>query len=195
MTERSNAKPLSGRIRTRRNRGASVPAASQTPTSNQSKSEASQSADSAHNPSIQDRQASSNDYEVGFGKPPRQTRFQPGQSGNPRGRPKRSKNTKTYLNDALRQRINVRLGGVQRKMPKNQAMIERLVELALGGNMRAVQLVLDLNEQNEAAADHSSTTHNPATASQDRKLLDEFEAQIRAAERNRKGDEPRKPDK
>ena len=28
------------------------------------------------------------DYEIGYGKPPKQTRFKPGQSGNPRGRPK-----------------------------------------------------------------------------------------------------------
>jgi hypothetical protein len=27
------------------------------------------------------------DYEVGYGKPPRHTRFKSGQSGNPRGRP------------------------------------------------------------------------------------------------------------
>ena len=29
------------------------------------------------------------DYEVGFGKPPSKTKFKKGQSGNPRGRPKR----------------------------------------------------------------------------------------------------------
>jgi hypothetical protein len=34
------------------------------------------------------------DYEVGYAKPPVKTRFAPGQSGNPRGRPKGSKNRK-----------------------------------------------------------------------------------------------------
>ena len=29
------------------------------------------------------------DYEVGYGKPPKSRRFQPGVSGNPKGRPKR----------------------------------------------------------------------------------------------------------
>ena len=28
------------------------------------------------------------DYEVGYGKPPRETRFVKGRSGNPRGRPR-----------------------------------------------------------------------------------------------------------
>ena len=31
------------------------------------------------------------DYEVGYGKPPKEHRFKKGQSGNPRGRPKDAK--------------------------------------------------------------------------------------------------------
>ena len=30
-------------------------------------------------------------YEVGYGKPPKATRFKKGQSGNPKGRPRRQK--------------------------------------------------------------------------------------------------------
>jgi Family of unknown function (DUF5681) len=37
------------------------------------------------------------DYEVGYGKLPRHTRFVKGQSGNPRGRPPGAKNLKTML--------------------------------------------------------------------------------------------------
>jgi hypothetical protein len=41
------------------------------------------------------------DYDVGHAKPPKHTRFQPGQSGNPRGRPKGTKNLKTDLIEEL----------------------------------------------------------------------------------------------
>jgi len=39
-------------------------------------------------------------YEVGYGKPPRHTRFEPGVSGNPHGRPKDAKNLSTLVHDA-----------------------------------------------------------------------------------------------
>ena len=46
-------------------------------------------------------------YEVGYGKPPRHTRFIKGQSGNPRGRPTGAKNLKTLLSEALNETVIV----------------------------------------------------------------------------------------
>lgn len=45
------------------------------------------------------------DYKVGPGKPPKHTRFKPGQSGNPKGRPKGSQNVKTVLNKVGRESV------------------------------------------------------------------------------------------
>jgi hypothetical protein len=47
------------------------------------------------------------EFEIGYGRPPHATRFKPGQSGNPRGRPKRSKNGKTLLLEALNETVLV----------------------------------------------------------------------------------------
>jgi hypothetical protein len=47
------------------------------------------------------------DYEVGYGRPPRHTRFELGRSGNPRGRPGGSKNLSTLLSEALQEPVIV----------------------------------------------------------------------------------------
>ena len=50
-------------------------------------------------------------YDVGFGKPPKNSRFKPGQSGNPKGRPKGAKGLRTELKEELSERISVTEGG------------------------------------------------------------------------------------
>ena len=53
--------------------------------------------------------ASKADYEVGRGRPPKEYRFKPGQSGNPKGRPKRRRNMKTEIKEAIdKKRVKVR---------------------------------------------------------------------------------------
>jgi hypothetical protein len=47
------------------------------------------------------------DYEIGYGRPPRHTRFAPRRSGNPRGRPSRSKNLSILLSEALNEPVIV----------------------------------------------------------------------------------------
>src|SRR5439155_1781990 len=55
------------------------------------------------------------DYEVGYGKPPRHTRFGLGRSGNPRGRPGGSKKLSTLLSEALKEPVIVVENGRRRK--------------------------------------------------------------------------------
>jgi len=63
-------------------------------------------------------------YEVGYGKPPRHTRFKKGQSGNPRGRPCGSKNLSSLLSEALNEPVIVAENGRRRKISKRQAIIK-----------------------------------------------------------------------
>lgn len=77
-------------------------------------------------------------YEVGYGKPPVATRFKPGQSGNPRGRPKAAKGLKTMVRETLTQKVAVRTGAGEKKMSRMEAVLHKTVELAMKGNARAL---------------------------------------------------------
>lgn len=84
------------------------------------------------------------DYEVGYGKPPKHTQFKPGQSGNPRGRPKGTKNLKTDLMEELGEKIVVREGEETRRVSKQRAVVKTLVAKTLKGDARAGSLLTGL---------------------------------------------------
>jgi hypothetical protein len=74
-----------------------------------------------------DEPASSGGYEVGYGRPPQTSRFKPGQSGNPKGRPKAAKNLSTLAREKLQAKVSVREGGRERLMSKAELGVTKLV--------------------------------------------------------------------
>jgi hypothetical protein len=83
-------------------------------------------------------------YEVGKGRPPQVTRFKPGQSGNPKGRPKGSRNISTVLRDVIRQKVAVTENGKTRRIPALEVMLRRLANDAMRNDPGALKLVLSL---------------------------------------------------
>lgn len=83
-------------------------------------------------------------YEVGKGKPPKATRFKPGQSGNPKGRPKGRKNFATELAEVLNAPVSITEQGKTRKVSSRMATLMRLRKKALEGDGRAMDRFLDL---------------------------------------------------
>lgn len=82
---------------------------------------------------------------VGYGKPPQQTRFKPGHSGNPKGRPRGTRNLKTELAEELQESIVIHEGGKRKRVSKQRAIIKRLVEKSLTGDIRAARELLLLS--------------------------------------------------
>lgn len=64
---------------------------------------------------------------VGYGRPPVEHRFKPGQSGNPRGRRKGAKNAATILEEQLFRTIRVRVGNSERRMTVFEAILRRFI--------------------------------------------------------------------
>ena len=92
-------------------------------------------------------------YKVGYKKPPHETRFKKGQSGNPKGRPPGKKNLQTVLNDALRERVTVAKNGQYKKISKLEAIVTQLVDRANSGDAKAMPLLLTLLRDFEGRAD------------------------------------------
>ena len=88
----------------------------------------------------------SGDYRVGYKRPPQKSRFQEGQSGNPRGRPRGTKNLATDLEEELGERIPVREGARSFRVSQ-RAVLKTLVATALKADTRAIGLVLKLAAQ------------------------------------------------
>ena len=86
----------------------------------------------------------SNDYEVGYGKPPKHGQFKKGQSGNPKGRPKGSRNFTTDVKNALKEPVCITKGGKRKTVSTQLASILRLREKALSGDARALDRMIDL---------------------------------------------------
>jgi hypothetical protein len=86
-------------------------------------------------------------YAVGYKRPPRHTRFQPGVSGNPSGRRKGSKNIRTIFEQILREEISLRDGGVTKKITKAEAIVRALVHGAIKGESSSQQNLFRLAQQ------------------------------------------------
>ncbi|UTW52531.1 hypothetical protein KFF05_03930 [bacterium SCSIO 12827] len=115
---------------------------------------------------------SKSDYVVGYKKPPTHSQFKPRQSGNPKGRPKGTKNLATDLQEELTAKIVVREGAREQKISKQRALVKTLFNNALKGDIRAINAFLRLIERTHF--EEVTELNSPEISQDDEAIIDAF---------------------
>jgi hypothetical protein len=113
-------------------------------------------------------------YDVGYGKPPRHTRFKPGVSGNPKGRPKGHLNITTIIKETAREKVSIRQGQKTSTVPKLSAFVQLVFNKALAGDPRAATLLLKLLQCAGLNDEVPESAANLDVSTEDRAILENF---------------------
>jgi hypothetical protein len=100
---------------------------------------------------------------IGRGQPPKHTQFRRGTSGNPKGRPKGSKNLSTLLREAADDQVSATIGGTTRTISKLQATAMQLATKAASGDLAAINKLLDWVDEIETRAAAAKPSQFPLT--------------------------------
>lgn len=112
------------------------------------------------------------DYEVGYGKPPKQHRFKRGTSGNPKGRKPRSVSIGATLRKLALEHRSVRIGDRTHSLPTLEIALRRQMEKVIQGDTKAFLAVIDLLLQH--VPDLQAEIERRVTDGEDLALLQDF---------------------
>lgn len=132
----------------------------------------------------------SDDDDVGYGKPPKKHQFKPGKSGNPKGRPKGTRNFNTDLDEILRKKIPVTKDGTRKNVSTQLAALMRLADKALKGDGPSLSKFLDLAKQRGDEQEMQASERKLSKEEND--ILERFEDDLRKrvlSEATRRSDE------
>lgn len=114
------------------------------------------------------------DYDVGYGKPPKAHQFKPGQSGNPKGRPRGRRNMRTIFTDVLHEKVAITENGKTRKMEKIEAIAQVAVNKALKGDPKGIASILQFARSAGLLDEETDNLANQASSANDQAILDAY---------------------
>jgi hypothetical protein len=115
----------------------------------------------------------------GYKNPPVHSRFKPGQSGNPRGRPRGSNNSREFLERALGEYMTMKLNGKTIRVTRSEAIVLGVLSKALRGDLNAIRWI------DEHFPEWMAQLENPAQSTQAirQRIMDVFEEVLGKTER------------
>jgi len=118
------------------------------------------------------------DYAVGFGRPPKAHQYAKGHSGNPKGRPKGSRNIATLLREELDRKVAVTVDGLTKTMSKRQVAVRQQVDKAVKGCPKAFLTLLKMEADGAHSPQEDTKAHRPSEIQPDsyEEIIDAFMA-------------------
>jgi hypothetical protein len=92
------------------------------------------------------------DYSVGYGRPPTNSRFKPGQSGNPAGRRKGQPNARDLVMREAARLVKVKRGDEVETVTKHEVVVRQLWQMAMQGDLVAMRLLFSVMNSDAPAA-------------------------------------------
>ncbi len=102
-------------------------------------------------------------YAVGYGKPPKASQFKPGVSGNPKGKPKGQPSFGEILLQEAARIVKVKIGDEIVQVPKQRALVRKLLDMAMQGDIAAARLILHQTQLAQADAEAAPPPELPLT--------------------------------
>jgi hypothetical protein len=119
-------------------------------------------------------------FRVGYGRPPAETRFKPGVSGNPKGRSKKMPSFSDVTEQVLNERVEMRVGDQVLRMSNRQALVRSAIRQALAGKPRLLTVLpAIIRYENETLQGRSDANSHLAT--EDEAILADFLARHKSA--------------
>ncbi|MBW0006901.1 MAG: hypothetical protein JO335_04215 [Sphingomonas sp.] len=97
-------------------------------------------------------------YKVGYKRPPLETRFKPGMSGNPTGKRKRRRSLSEQLDRILAEKLSVTEGGIAKRMNREEVFLRQTVTRAIAGDRQFGKLLIDYLSRRQESAPEESTS-------------------------------------
>lgn len=102
---------------------------------------------SVNEPKVQAEKDGQGDYEIGYGRPPKQYQFKPGQSGNPRGRPRGQLSKKAVWERIMSEPMYIREEGRTRKVTKYEGLCLAQLTKGIKGDARSARFAMSEAER------------------------------------------------
>jgi Family of unknown function (DUF5681) len=119
-------------------------------------------------------------FRVGYGRPPAETRFKPGVSGNPKGRSKKTPSFSDVTEQVFNEHVEMRVGDRVLRMSNRQALVRSAIRQALAGKPRLLT-VLPAIMRYESETLQGRGDANLHLATEDEAILADFLARHNSA--------------